>query len=230
MHHYPYLAASQVWLKAEFVFLNTNSALSDTESTTVHLLQRIWRYEFSVNIFIGIGNRVKKSENKFEIMVDQLLELSNHLPLEVVDSWTYSSYNIARYLHEHADNGAGLDVKSSALMAAGRLDLLLRETRLTLGGLFVSADILTLVNCYQGHIFSPTEIHGIESVVCDDLGIELEDYQSSSVAALIDKLRSLSSVQRLALVDALEQFWYRGILLETTELREFFASLEIRLG
>lgn len=163
-------------------------------------------------------------------MVDQLLELSNHLPFEVVSSWIYSSYNIARYLDDHADNGAGLDVKSSALMAAGRLDWLLCETRLTLGGLFSSADISTLVNCYQGHIFSPNEIERIESGLCDDLGIELQNYETSNVASLIHKLRSLSSLQRLALVDALEQFWHRGMGLENIELREFFASLAIRLG
>lgn len=172
---------------------------------------------------------MKKIENKFELVLEELLELSNHLPFEVLDSWTYSSYNIARYMEEHADIGAGLDVKSSALMAAGRLDWLLRETRLSLSGIFSLADITTLVNCYQGYIFYPDGINGIESGLCDDLGVDLENYETSSFAPLIDKLRCLSTVQRVALVDALEQCWYRGIRLETIKPKEFFESLTIRL-
>ncbi len=166
---------------------------------------------------------------KAERLINKLSARIEELPFQVQQAWMFSSYNMAHYLREHANNGAGLNSKNSTLMAAGRLDWLLQEARLTLTKKFSEADIYALLDCYQGDIFSPDRMHAIASGLCNHLGIGLDEYKISSLAPLIDKLCSLDTVQRLALVDALEQTWHRGMRREKMEPRDFLESIGILL-
>jgi hypothetical protein len=79
-------------------------------------------------------------------------------------------------------------------------------------------------------MFYPEQMNSIASDLCNDLGVELDKHEASSVAPLIDKLRGLNTLQRITLADALEQTWYRGMQLEWKRPREFFESLGIRLN
>lgn len=117
-----------------------------------------------------------------------------------------------------------------ALFAAARLDWLLRKTRPSLSGLLSEHDVIMLLDCFQDDIFLPDQFQSIASDLCDHLGIELDDYETSNVASLVDKLRRLNSVQRVALADALEQAWHRGMKQENKSLKEFFATLDIDLA
>lgn len=120
---------------------------------------------------------------------------------------------------------ARLTAKQSAMMAASRLDWLLQESRTKLSNIFNESDIYTLLDCYQGNMFSPCQINRIASDLCDHLGIELEEYEVSNIAPLIEKLLNLSILQRVALADALELTWYRGLGIEKKQPRELLESL-----
>ena len=152
---------------------------------------------------------------------------AEHLPFGSEQGWTSSEYYMASYLREHADNGAGLNSEEVALFATGRLEWLLRESRPSLSGLFSKQDVIVLLNCFQGDLFSPNQLSKIATNVCDDLGIELDAYESSGIGSLINTLRGLTSVQQVALADALEQLWHRGM---NGDMGEFLASLEIVLA
>jgi hypothetical protein len=169
------------------------------------------------------------SKTMVDYTMKQLAVLGEELPFEVGYAWADSSPYVAHYLQEHVNNGAGLDTKQAALLATGRFDWLLRESRPTLSGLFSEADIITLVNCFHGMMFSPHKMHCIASDLCDDLGIELEDYEISRIAVLLDKLNKLDTLQRVALADALEQTWYRGLGIASRQPREFLSSIGINL-
>lgn len=136
---------------------------------------------------------------KAERLINKLSARVEDMPFQVQQAWMFSSYYIERYLQEHANNGAGLNFKNTTLMAV-----------------------------YQGDIFFPGRMNAIASGLCNHLGIEF-DYKISSLAPLIDKLCSLDTVQRLALVDALEQTWHRGMRKEKMEPREFLESIGILL-
>jgi hypothetical protein len=163
------------------------------------------------------------------ILVENLSAISRDLPFESGQAWAFSSHYMARYLQEHADNGTGLSSSEAAMMAAARLDWILQETRPTLSGLFSERDITVLMDCYQGGMFSPDQMNSIASDLCDHVGIELGEPKSGSIGQLIGKLRSLSSVQRVTLADALEQTWNRGMGVEQKQPREFLASMGILL-
>jgi len=161
--------------------------------------------------------------------VEKLCATSRSLPFQSKQAWTFSSHYMASYLQEHADNGTGLSSNKAALMAAGRLDWLLQETRPTLSGLFGGRDVMLLLDCYQGDLFFPDQMTSIASDLCDHMGIELDAYEASGIAPLINTLRGLTAVQRLTLADALEQTWYRGMRTEQKQPREFLASMGINL-
>lgn len=86
-------------------------------------------------------------------VVEKLTAISRDLPFESGQAWTFSSHYMASYLQEHADNGTGLSFNEAAMMAAARLDWILRETRRTLSGMFSERDITVLMDCYQGDMF-----------------------------------------------------------------------------
>lgn len=172
---------------------------------------------------------MKKSANKIKYTAQQLSTLSDDLSVEFDDGWTSSLYDIARYLNEHTYNEVDLDDRRSGLMAAGRLSWLLYESRSTLNGVFSEKDIFTLINCYQGIIFSPHRISTIASDVCNDLGIELDNYEVSSAAPLISKLLDLEPLQLLVLADILERIWYQPPGMKMMQIPEVFGSLGIQL-
>ena len=170
------------------------------------------------------------TENKaISSAVEKLSAISGSLPFQSQQAWTSSSHYMASYLREHADNGTGLSSESAAMMAAGRLEWLLLETRPTLSGLFSERDVMVLLDCYQGEILFPEQMNCIASDLCDHLGVELADYQTSGIGPLIHTLRGLTAIQRVTLADALEQTWHRGMKEEQRGPRDFLASMGVVL-
>ncbi len=168
--------------------------------------------------------------NTVATTIDKFSDIAQELPFESEQAWTLSSDYMASYLRQHADNGAGFGAEEVSLFASGRLDWLLRETGPSLCGLFSEGDIIALLDCYQGSMFFPDQMNSIASDLCDHLGVELENYQGSNIALLVGTLLDLSPVQRVTLVDALEQTWHRGMRMESKSPREFFATLGIDLS
>lgn len=167
--------------------------------------------------------------NTVAATLDKFPAIAEDLPPESEQAWNFSSYYIECYLREHADNGTCLGSQEVALFAAGRLEWLLLQTRSTLSGLLTEQDVIALLDCYQGSMFCPDQMNGMASDLCDHLGVKLSAYETSSVGPLIDKLRGMSAAQRVALADALEQTWHRGMCMEQKQPREFLASMGIVL-
>lgn len=163
------------------------------------------------------------------LIAKEMCALARGLPFQSEQGWTFSTDYMANYLREHADNGAGLNSDKAAMMAAGRLEWLLQGARPTLCGMFSEADIMALMDCYLGDMFSPDQMNRLPSDLCDHLGVELDDYEASGIAPLINKLRGLNAVQRMTLADALEQTWHRGMKGEQKHPRDFLASIGIEL-
>jgi hypothetical protein len=185
----------------------------------------------------------KKQENMSAITQD-LNTVGHDVSFEVEQAWVFSASYMSSYLNEHSavhgkanDEGRpGEDGKTfhnsssevPALLATGRLEWLLRETRPSLSGLLSESDVATLLDCYQSDIFFPDQFNSMASDLCDHLGIELDVYETSNIAPLVDKLRRLNPVQRVTLADALEQAWHRG-LKESLTPKEVLATLGIEL-
>lgn len=173
---------------------------------------------------------MKNSQRKMSpSSVEKLWAVSDSLPFESQQAWTSGSHYMASYMQEHANNGTGLSSKNAALMAAGRLEWLLQETRPSLSGLFSEQDVLVLLDCYLGDMFFPNQACWHASDLCNHLGIEVDDYRASGIAPLIDKLEALSAIQRMTLSDALEQTWHRGMRKQQRQPKDFMASMGINL-
>ena len=167
------------------------------------------------------------------------------LPLQFEQAWNFSRSYISRFLNEHppevlkeptqsnAEGDINLSDEQSvtavALIAAGRLDWLFKNIRPSLSGLFGENDISILLDCYQGDIFYPDQFNSMASDLCDHLGVEVDEYEASSIAPLVEKLLGLDAVQRVTLGDALEQAWHRGMKQQGLSPKEFFATLGIEL-
>lgn len=184
-------------------------------------------------------------QEKMPIISQYLDTIPDGLSFEVEQAWMFSASYIASYLSQHTavhmkandGNNPRRDEKTfhdhslevPVLLATGRLEWLLRETRSSLSGLISESDVGTLLDCYHGNIFFPDQFNSIASDLCDHLGIELDDYEASEIADLIDKLRRLNAVQRVTLADALEQAWHRGGKENLTP-KEVLATLGIELA
>lgn len=102
-----------------------------------------------INVFVEFSAALnQKKEIEMQVAepkamssaVEKLCATPRGLPFHSEQAWMFSSHNMACYLQEHADSGTGLSPNKAALMAAGRLDWLLRETRPTLSGVFSERD------------------------------------------------------------------------------------------
>lgn len=107
---------------------------------------------------------------------------------------------------ERTEEAMGATVK----LAVARLEWLLDDARQQISGMFSQDEILLLLNCYQGEFLTPDECQRMASTLCHGLGIELEHYRESCISDLVDKLRTLTIPQRMALADALEVSWHSG--------------------
>jgi hypothetical protein len=173
--------------------------------------------------------------------------IGDSLKFHAKQAWMTSAFYASDYLNDHAtkkeadskhdiegarkESFGGPNSNVGALLAAaGRLEWLLREARPSLSGRLSERDVITLLDCYQGHIFSPDNFDYIPSDLCAHLGIELDLYGTSEIAPLVAKLLDLNAIQRLTLADALEQAWHRGMMQEGESPTEFFATLDINLS
>lgn len=160
---------------------------------------------------------------------EELLAMFHELPFETAQGWMLSTSYIAQYLEEHTDHGMGLSSNQAAMMGAGRLHWLLRQSRPTLSGLFSESDVVILMECYQGSIFFPGQIEEVRDDLCDHLGMEPCELAGSGIDVLIETLGGLSPVQLMTLADALEQTWYRGLDSKAKSPKGFLGSIGIVL-
>lgn len=95
-------------------------------------------------------------------------------------------------------------------IAVARLDALLDQGRQQISELFTEDEFIMLLNCHQGQFLTPYECRRMASTLCDELGIEIDEYHVSPLRDFIDRLRGLTPLQSMALADALEVAWHTG--------------------
>lgn len=112
-----------------------------------------------------------KSEVQGLTPIEQsLMAIGHGLPFHAQQPWAFSMFYIESHLNDHVyqygnDNKRddkrpsiesvdGRSSEVSALMAAGRLEWLLRETRPSLSGRLSEQEVGTLLDCYQGQIYT----------------------------------------------------------------------------
>ena len=151
------------------------------------------------------------------------------MPFYAHQAFNFSYAYAERYLVEHASEKSRFDNDSASVMACSRLEWILNETRKELSGRFTEQQIELLLNCFQAEIFFPDQFNDIASSLCEDLGIEFDEYQQHPIGPFINELRELSPAQRVTLADALEQTWYRG-LPSGKGVAEFLEELGLKLA
>ena len=131
------------------------------------------------------------------------------------------------YLEEHTAP-MGLTEADAMLVATGRLNWLLNVVGPSLSDTFTADEIRQLATCLGEGPVSSADISNLPGVVLDDLGIEPDEYASTSVAPLIDKLQALNALERVALADAIDRVCHCP-QDEVLPLSEGFAKLGITL-
>lgn len=160
---------------------------------------------------------------------EELSMMVQLMPPNSAQAISYSAHDILAYQDQHINEALELDSYKTALLAAARLQWLLKHARKSISGVFTEEEFITLLDCYCGELFFTDQFRGIASDLCDDHGVDIDDYQTSGIAPLVDKIRPLGAAERLALADALEQVWHRG-LKERQGLREILSDLGIDMA
>ncbi|AMP74827.1 hypothetical protein [Ralstonia solanacearum] len=142
--------------------------------------------------------------------LQQITKIAGQLPFYSQQALLFSGSYVGNYMSQHVLDKNGLNAESAGMLAASRLQWLLVETRARLSGLFDQNDIVTLLNCFQAEIFSPDMLNRIATTVCEDSGIDVDEWAASPLVNLLETLCGLSPLERVTLADALEQTWYRA--------------------
>lgn len=130
------------------------------------------------------------------------------------------------YLDAHAKNKF-LTEAEVALFGIGRLEWLVSSTYSELSDKFTESELLTLMNCIIGGPLSIQQIDALPSLILENYGIEVDDYESTPFAPLVNKICRLTPLQRLALVDAAERIFHD--LGRTDSLQSSFTHYGIKL-
>jgi hypothetical protein len=147
----------------------------------------------------------------------------------IEDAIEFSENYKKRYLQERVSIDNGVNEADVMHLACARLQWMLDRTRLEVSGIFSEDEFMILLDCNMDRFFSPDSFTAIPSVLCDHYGIELDDYEETHLKFLVNKLRELDGMQFLALGDAMEQSWHRGLKSGKT-VREFLLTLGIELA
>jgi hypothetical protein len=73
-----------------------------------------------------------------------------------------------------------------------------------LSGVFRRDDLFILLNGMVQSRYAPDELHRLATEICDDLGVEIDQAEQSSLWPLLERLFSLTRGQSVALCDALQ--------------------------
>ncbi|WP_394791107.1 hypothetical protein [Rhodoferax sp.] len=140
----------------------------------------------------------------------------------------FSEFDAATYLHAHMDTGPGYCMEESFVIACGRFQRILENQRSNLSGKFTEADIQMLLALSGGAMFSPQDVENLAGEVSVHGGVSEESDAIQQRNMLSRRISALSYVERLVLVDAVEQAWTLAPL-QGMSIKDFFLSLDIEL-
>jgi hypothetical protein len=110
-----------------------------------------------------------------------------------------------------------------ANLAMARLEWAMEQGRKALDGLITEEEFVTLCNVFNCDLATPYDTENMASHVAHEFGIECDTYRETSFAGLLDKLMALSAIQKLALRDLVQRFWYPSNTEEAFRINEFMA-------
>ncbi|MDC8771742.1 hypothetical protein [Roseateles albus] len=154
-----------------------------------------------------MSNITTALEQKISQINSEISSTEKPLPFEYQQAYSFSTWYASKYLAGKTMFQNSPSSSVSAILAVARYEWIIQNSVKSLSKLFTEADVIALLDCHQGDIFIPDQFNSIASDLCDHLGIEIDDYESSDVAQLINKLRGLSPVQRAVLAEVLEHLW-----------------------
>lgn len=93
---------------------------------------------------------------------------------------------------------------ASAEVSDDVLQDLLKQCRMELSGVFSRDDLFIMLNGVFQSRYAPDELHRLATDICDDLGVEIDEAEQSSLWPLLERLFSLTKAQSVALCDALQ--------------------------
>lgn len=102
----------------------------------------------------------------------------------------------------HVGDGP-LQAEALTTLAVARHEFLLQQGRKELSGQFSEADISVLLTCYMGAFVAPDDFDELAEVVASSDSVRYLHTRADH-AALVERLRALTSLQRTALFDAME--------------------------
>ncbi|WP_157979299.1 hypothetical protein [Rhodoferax ferrireducens] len=132
----------------------------------------------------------------------------------------------SKYVVDHVTTS--LTPEHAMEIGCARYQFALEAARERLSWLFSVGELLVLIDCYRGYIFTPVRFSTMASDLCDHLDIDFSDYKLSMHKALIEKVHELELLLKIALADALEQLWRTGKKSQY-EIVQFLRTLGIRL-
>lgn len=115
------------------------------------------------------------------------------------------------YSQDHALGIGERDDELVQLIATARLQVLLQSARPRLGEVFSLDDWGLLLSVVQlSDLFDPRSVVRLPALLAEDLHVAASGKDDAVIEVLVAKLRDLNAVERLALVDTLEQLLQRG--------------------
>lgn len=133
------------------------------------------------------------------------------------------------YYQEHLMEQSIYVPEAMAIFAMARLQWITEHGRASLNGEISAKEFMILCSVFSNAIATPHELEYFVTPVADEFGLEPETYQESSMAPFINKLLGFSPLQRLALRDLVQKFWYvEGASFESIE--DFLAQHGIEVA
>jgi hypothetical protein len=134
----------------------------------------------------------------------------------------------SKYLAEHKMISTRETRDLELTLPCARYQVILEAGRERLCLLFSVQDIVAMVDCYRGYIFTVDRFSMMASDLCDNYNVDFNDYNASEHRKLIYMLDELDIFLKIALADALEQLWSHDATGEK-EILECFGNLGILL-
>lgn len=140
----------------------------------------------------------------------------------------FSELNTARYVHEHTGTAPWYCMEESLVIGCSRLQLILENQRSNLSGIFTEADIKALLDISGGMMSSHETIESLAWHVSTHYKMAKGSDATHHKNLLCSRISALSYIERMVLMDAVEQAWHRAPF-HNVSIRDFFLTLEIEL-
>jgi hypothetical protein len=126
----------------------------------------------------------------------------------IEEAMTRSAFWPALYQRDHFMEHSEESPEAMNTLAMARLEWILRQGRNALNGLITEDEFRTLCDVFSYDLATPDDTEDMAGAVADQYGIEYDGYEKTELGPLLTKLMTMSAIQKLALRDLVQRFWY----------------------